>query len=124
MTLAAADISRAFAGRTRGGVRVDRVTRELYATDASPYRIVPAAVLRPEGVDDLRAAVEVCRELGLSITPRGSGTSFTGQCVGAGLQVDCASLDRVEWIDPERRLARVEPGATWWELNRRAAAHG
>lgn len=123
MDVRPAEIARAFKGRTRGSVRTDPVTRELYATDASPYRILPAAVLRPESVEDLGAAIEVCREIGLSITPRGAGTSFTGQCVGPGLQVDCASLDRIEWIDTERRIARVEPGTTWWELNRQAARH-
>ena len=78
MTPSTEEIARAFAGRTRGRVRTDRVTRELYSTDASPYRVYPAAVLVPEAVDDLHAAVEVCRGLGLSITPRGAGTSFTG----------------------------------------------
>jgi FAD/FMN-containing dehydrogenase/Fe-S oxidoreductase len=117
------EIARAFAGKIAGTVRTDRVTRELYSTDASPYRILPAAVLRPAHTDDLHAAVDVCREIGVSITPRGSGTSFTGQCVGEGLNVDCSSLDRVEWIDPERRVARVQPGARWWTLNLEAAKH-
>jgi len=120
----AEEISRAFSGRIRGTVRTDRVTRELYSTDASPYRILPAAVLRPGHVDDLGVAVEVCRELGTSITPRGAGTSFTGQCVGEGLQVDCSLLDGIEWIDTERRIARVQPGARWWTLNERAAEVG
>lgn len=118
---APADIARAFAGKTRGSVRVDRVTRELYSTDASPYRVLPAAVLRPEHTDDLHVAVEVCRQLGLSITPRGAGTSFTGQCVGEGLQIDCSLLDEVEWVDAERGIARVQPGARWWTLNEQAA---
>jgi FAD/FMN-containing dehydrogenase/Fe-S oxidoreductase len=117
-------IARAFAGRTRGGVRTDVVTRELYSTDASPYRIRPAAVFVPEVVDDLGAAVDVCREIGLSVTPRGAGTSFTGQCVGEGLAVDCSHLNAVEWIDAERRLARVQPGARWWALNEAAAKVG
>ena len=118
------DVARAFAGRTRGSVRVDRVSRELYSTDASPYRILPIAVLRPEHTDDLHVAVELCRELGISITPRGSGTSFTGQCVGEGLNVDCSLLDGIEWIDGERRIARVQPGARWWTLNEEAAKVG
>lgn len=118
------DIARAFEGKVRGSVRVDRVTRELYSTDASPYRILPAAVLRPEHTDDLHVAVEVCREIGLSITPRGSGTSFTGQCVGEGLQIDCSLLNAVEWIDEERKIARVQPGARWWTLNLEAAKRG
>ena len=87
------EIARAFEGRVRGRVRTDRITRELYSTDASPYRVRPAAVLVPEVVDDLGTAVDVCREIGLSITPRGAGTSFTGQCVGEGLAVDCGGLD-------------------------------
>jgi FAD/FMN-containing dehydrogenase len=118
------DVARAFAGKTQGSVRIDRVTRELYSTDASPYRILPAAVLRPAHVDDLHAAVDVCREIGVSITPRGAGTSFTGQCVGDGLQIDCSSLDAIEWIDADRRIARVQPGARWWELNEQAARLG
>jgi FAD/FMN-containing dehydrogenase/Fe-S oxidoreductase len=115
------DVAQAFAGKTKGSVRVDRVTRELYSTDASPYRQLPTAVLRPEHTDDLHVAVEVCQQLGLSITARGAGTSFTGQCVGEGLQIDCSLLNRVEWIDAERRIARVEPGARWWTLNEEAA---
>ena len=118
------EVARAFAGKVRGSVREDRVTRELYSTDASPYRILPTAVLRPQHTDDLHVAVEVCRELGVSITPRGSGTSFTGQCVGEGLNIDCSALDAIEWIDTERRVARVQPGARWWTLNEQAAKVG
>ncbi len=118
------EIARAFEGRVRGRVRTDRVTRELYSTDASPYRVRPAAVLVPEVVDDLHNAVDVCREIGLSITPRGAGTSFTGQCVGEGLAVDCGRLDTIEWIDAERKIARVQPGARWWALNEAAAKLG
>lgn len=105
-------------------MRVDRITRELYSTDASPYRILPTAVLRPAHTDDLHVAVGLCRELGISITPRGSGTSFTGQCVGEGLNVDCSLLDGIESIDTDRRIARVQPGARWWTLNEQAAKVG
>ena len=118
------EIGRALTGRVRGTIRTDRVTRELYSTDASPYRILPTAVLRPAHIDDLGVAVEVCRELGVSITARGAGTSFTGQCVGDGLQIDCSLLDGIEWIDRERRIARVQPGARWWALNAQAAEVG
>jgi hypothetical protein len=46
----------------------------LYATDASPYRILPAAVLRAHVLDDLYAAVEACRAHRLPITVRGAET--------------------------------------------------
>ena len=118
------DIASAFAGRVKGRLSTDKITRELYSTDASPYRVHPKAVLVPDVVDDLHAAVGVCRELGLSITPRGAGTSFTGQCVGEGLAIDCGRLDAIEWIDADRRIARVQPGARWWALNEQAAKVG
>lgn len=114
---------RAFEGRVRGRLRTDLVARMLYATDASPYKIVPAAVLVAGDTEDLGAALEVCRSEGTSITPRGAGTSLSGQCVGPGLQLDCSALNRIEWIDPARRLARVQPGVTWWQLNKEAKAY-
>ena len=48
----------------------------------------------------------------ISITPRGAGTSFTGQCVGEGLNVDCSLLDAIEWIDDRAQdRARAAGGA-------------
>jgi FAD/FMN-containing dehydrogenase/Fe-S oxidoreductase len=44
--------------------------------------------------------------------------------VGEGLNVDCSLLDDIEWIDTERRVARVQPGARWWTLNEQAAKVG
>ena len=102
----------------------DAVSRALYSTDASPYKVVPAAVLVAAEVDDIRAAVDVCSRLGVPITARGAGTSLTGQCVGAGLQLDVSRLRHLDFVDPERRLARMEPGVGWWQLNREANKHG
>ncbi len=118
-----ADLAHAFAGRGRV-VKTDRITRELFATDASPYRIVPAAVLRALDVDDVAAAITECSARDISIVARGAGTSLSGQCVGDGLILDCGALDAIEWIDPERRIARVQPGVTWWRLNAAARAYG
>ncbi|HVL81084.1 MAG TPA: FAD-binding oxidoreductase, partial [Actinomycetota bacterium] len=110
--------------RMRGDVRTDRIARALYATDASPYRIEPFAVARPAEPDDIAAVVQTCREHSVPITARGAGTSLSGQCVGAGLQLDLSLLDRIESIEPEARTARVQPGVTWWQLNRALRVHG
>jgi FAD/FMN-containing dehydrogenase/Fe-S oxidoreductase len=106
-----------------GEVRDDDATRELYATDASLYRRRPVAALRAAAVDDLAAAVAACRTHRVPLTMRGAGTSLAGQTVGRGLVVDCTSLSAIE-IDPERRVARVMPGAVLDDLNRDAARHG
>lgn len=117
---AAAALRRLVAGRV-----VDTpLTRWLYATDASAYRVVPQLVLVAASTDDLIAAAHVAAEYGLPLTLRGAATSLAGQAIGPGIVVDCFRLSRILALDPERRTARVEPGVIQAQLNRAAAAHG
>src|SRR5215831_2251092 len=55
----------------RGEVRFDDGSRALYATDASNYRQVPIGVVIPRSVEDVVAAVRVCRDHGAPIVNRG-----------------------------------------------------
>ena len=106
-------------------VRSDRISRALYATDASVYQIVPLLVAFPGTAADVAAAVAVCGRFGVPITARGGGTSQAGQSIGAGVVLDCSKrFDRVIEIDPAGRWARVEPGVVLDELNRALKAHG
>jgi FAD/FMN-containing dehydrogenase/Fe-S oxidoreductase len=100
-------------------VRYDRLTRALYATDASVYQIVPLLVAFPATAADVAATIEVCARSGVPITARGGGTSQAGQSIGPGVILDCSRhLDRILEIDPDGRWARVEPGCVLDELNR------
>ena len=103
---AAADLAGAWPARS---VRA-RSARWLYSTDASIYRVIPDAVLVARSVDDLAAAAEVAARHEVPLCVRGAATSLAGQTLGAGIAVDCFHLDRILEIDPERRVARVEPG--------------
>ncbi len=98
--------------------------RALYSSDASLYRVVPAAVARPEHRDELEAVLAVAAEAGTSVTVRGAGTSIAGNAVGTGIVVDTRRLDRVLEIDAEARTARVEPGVVHASLQRAAAPYG
>jgi FAD/FMN-containing dehydrogenase/Fe-S oxidoreductase len=100
-----------------GAVEDSPLTRWLYSTDASSYRVVPEAVLMAASTDDLIAAAVVAGECRLPLTVRGAGTSLAGQAIGAGLVVDCFKLDRILAVDPDRRTARVEPGVIQAQLN-------
>ena len=117
---AAAELRRVVAGR----VSTTPLSRWLYSTDASGYRVVPQVTLLAAAVDDIVAAATVAARFGLPLTARGAATSLAGQAVGAGIVLDCFRLDRVLSIDPERRLARVEPGVIQASLNRAAAPFG
>ncbi len=117
---AAADLARHVAGE----VRTSPLSRWLYSTDASIYRVLPDAVLVARSVDDLAVAAEVAARHDVPLCVRGAATSLAGQTLGAGIAIDCFHLDRIVEIDPERRVARVEPGVVQGALNRAAAPFG
>jgi hypothetical protein len=53
----------------------------------------------------------MCRKFGAPITCRGGGTSLARQCCYVDLIVDFTKyVNHVLEIDPEKKLARVEPG--------------
>jgi len=109
----------------KGDVRFDNGARALYSADASNYRQVPVGVVLPVTVDDVLESVRICREAGAPILPRGGGTSMCGQAVNAAVVIDVSQhLNRILDIDPERRLARIEPGVVCDALRDAAEAHG
>ena len=113
------------AARLDGEVRFDKITRGLYSTDASVYRIEPVGVAIVRSRDDILAAIACCREHGCSITARGGGTSQAGQAIGPGLQLDTSKyFNRLLEVNVEERWARVEPGIVLDELNAQLASHG
>ncbi|MBN1092989.1 FAD-binding protein [Blastococcus sp. TML/M2B] len=94
-----------------GDVDDSGLARALYSSDASLYRVLPRAVVRPRDTDEVLATLAVCRELGVPLTARGAGTSIAGNAVGPGVVLDTSRhLNRVLAIDPEQRTATVEPG--------------
>jgi len=110
---------------TQAEVRFDPASRKLYATDASLYQIEPLGVVLPRTVQDLVALVQVAVEMHVSLTPRGGGTSLSGQSIGPGVVVDCSKyLDRILAIDPATRTVVVEPGVVLDHLNREVGKHG
>lgn len=107
-----------------GEVAFDDYTRHLYSRDASMYAITPLGVVFPRDAGDVVAAVAAAREHGVPVLPRGAGTSLGGQTVGPGLVLDLSRhMNRIIDLDPDARVARVEPGVVQDQLNRAAAGH-
>ena len=103
----------------------DRFSRGRYATDASIYQMVPHGVVVPETLDDVRAALDFARAEGLSVLPRGGGTSQCGQTVNHALVIDNTKhLNRILSLDVANRRCVVEPGIVLDELNRQLKPHG
>jgi FAD/FMN-containing dehydrogenase/Fe-S oxidoreductase len=117
---AAAELRRLSAG----AVLDSPLSRWLYSTDASGYRVVPECVLVAAAATDLALAADIATRHGLNVVARGGASSLAGQAVGPGIMVDCFKLDGVVAIDPDRRTARVQPGVIQASLNRAAAVYG
>ena len=110
---------------TGAEVLFGRFDRGRYSTDASFYQIEPVGVVVPRTHDDIVAAVAIAREEGVSVIPRGGGTSQAGQAVGAGLVVDTSKyLTRVSPPDVTARRVTVEPGVVLDRLNATLRPHG
>lgn len=109
----------------RGEVAFDAATRGRYATDASIYQIMPVGVVVPADQEDAMLALQIAREHGAPVLPRGAGTSQCGQTVGEALLIDNSRcLNKVLEFDAQARTVVVEPGIVLDELNAWLRPHG
>src|SRR5215813_11533143 len=107
-----------------GDVLFDRFARGRYATDASHYQVMPVGVVIPRDLASAERALALARQEGVSVLPRGGGTSQCGQTVNDSLVVDCSKhLTRIIELDVPGRRCVVEPGVVLDDLNRALKAH-
>src|SRR3954454_14337674 len=95
-----------------------------YASDASPYRLFPRAVVEARDGDDVAKVLRFGRERGIPVTFRAGGTSLNGQGQSDGILVDV----RKHWggvrAEDDGARARVKPGTILGHANRVLAPHG
>src|ERR671921_1616711 len=101
------EAERLLAGELDGEVQFDDYSRHLFSRDASMSSIMPLGVVFPRHADDVAATVRVANRLGVTVTPRGGGTSLAGQTIGPGIVIDFSRhMRRIIDLDPEARTAR------------------
>lgn len=90
------------------------------------FAVTPRAVVVPESTDEVVRTVRFCHEHEIPFVARGSGTSLSGGSlpVEQGIVIALNRLDRILEIDPDRRVAVVEPGAINLVISQQARAHG
>lgn len=77
----------------------------------------PAVIVRCTGTADVVAAVRFARERGLTLAVRGGGHNVAGNAVcDDGLVVDLSAMKGIR-VDPDARIAFVQPGVTWGDLD-------
>src|SRR3954454_11136813 len=95
-----------------------------YASDASPYRLLPRAVVMARDADDISNVLAYGRRSGVPVTFRAGGTSLNGQSQTDGLLVDVRRhWSGVEVLDDGAR-ARVKAGRVLGRANCLLAPHG
>src|SRR5712692_11400999 len=106
-------------------VRFDNLTRQLYATDASIYQSEPAGVAFPRSAQEASAVIKAAADAGISVTPRGAGTSLVGNAIGEGLIVDFSRHNRqIDNLNIDNRTVRVGAGVVLDQLNAFLKPHG
>ena len=90
------------------------------------FRAKPRAVVIPETAQEVVAAVRWCHENSVPFVARGSGTSLSGGSlpVADGIVIALNRLNRILEVDPDERIAVVEPGVVNQHVSDAAAPHG
>ena len=118
-------LARRLRAACRGDVLFDIASRGRYATDASIYQIFPIGIVVPADAADLRTALEVARDEGIPVLPRGAGSSQCGQTVGEALVIDHSkALNAIGALDRDAMTIGVEPGVVLDRLNASLQPHG
>jgi glycolate oxidase len=98
-----------------------------YESDAlTSHQVRPKAVVIPESQQEVIETVRLCARYRIPFVARGSGTSLSGASlpVKDGIVIALNRLDRIITLDPERRIAVVEPGVINLDVTKAAAPHG
>ena len=94
-----------------------------YASDASPYRLIPRAVALPRDVAEVASLMALARRTATPLVFRAGGTSLSGQAQTDGILVDVRRHWQRLTIEDGGSRARVQPGVVLGYANRRLARH-
>src|SRR5262249_29156390 len=84
----------------------------------------PQLIARCSGTADVAAAVRFARAHDLEIAVRGGGHNVAGTAVcNDGIVIDLSAMRAVS-VDPVERIAHVQGGALWGDVDHETQAHG
>ncbi len=103
--------------------QTSRLTKRLYATDASVYEVLPQAVAIPANSKDIKRLLQFATNHKSNIIPRGAGTSLAGQVVGDGIVMEIsANMAKIIQLNKKEHSVWVEPGIIRDDLNKHLAS--
>ena len=105
-------------------VSIRLIDRLAYAHDASMYRLVPEAVVRPRNDKDVSALMKHCYSNKIPVTFRAGGTSLSGQSVTKGILAETVRDWKSFKILENGDKIRLQPGIIGSHANRYLAPYG
>ena len=103
---------------------------EINAVRTNGFSRVPDYVVFPDDEDQVSTIVRAAVHHGVVLMPYGGGTNVTEalRCLPYEnrpiISVDMSGLDRIEWIDPVNRMAKIQAGAAGRLIQAQLAEHG
>ncbi len=97
-----------------------------YSKDASEHKHRPDAAVWPVNTEQIAAILKLANQEKFPVTPRGAGTSLAGLAVPeqGGVILDLGRMDKIIDINIEDRLAVVQPGVVYADLDRALSPYG
>lgn len=97
-----------------------------YATDASKLDFTPELVVNAGSVADIQAVMQLANRHHFPVTPRGGGSGLAGGCLATngGVVLLTTGLNRIEHIDRENFIMKVEPGVISQQVRDAALQNG
>ncbi len=99
----------------------------VYECDGLPHhKYLPRAVVFPSSTEETSSVMRVLAKHDAPFTPRGAGTGLSGGALALnqGVVIEMARMRKILRIDPENRLAVVQPGVVNLHVSNAAAAFG
>ncbi|MCE7005274.1 FAD-binding protein [Kibdelosporangium philippinense] len=111
-----------------GAVIVDPDVTSSYEHDMMPLAPYgsPLAVVLPSSTAQVQAVVRTCAEFGVPIVPRGAGSGLSGaaNAIDGCVMLVTSRMKEILEIDPDNRLAVVQPGIVNLEFRNAVEKHG
>ncbi|HET8791703.1 MAG TPA: glycolate oxidase subunit GlcD [Modicisalibacter sp.] len=92
----------------------------------SAYRVLPMLVAMPHTLEQVETLMRSCFELGVPVVTRGAGTGLSGGALPLekGVLLVMSRFAKILDVDPDARIARVQPGVRNLAISEAAAPFG
>ena len=104
----------------------DLIDLVSYSSDASLNQHRPLVAVWAYSTDQVSRIMSLAYGREIPVTVRGAGTGLSGMAVPVrgGIVLDLSRMNRIKKVSIPDRLAVVEPGVVFGELNKKLAPHG